>query len=136
MRNAGKARVQGMLVQKMVKQGIELIIGGRRDPQFGPIVMFGLGGIFVEILRDVSIRVCPVTRAEADEMIDEIKGSPLLHGARGTVPVDTGKLARMLVNVSKMLYENREICEFDLNPVIADAKGVLAVDVRVVSCKA
>jgi len=98
--------------------------------------MFGLGGIFVEILKDVSIRVCPVTKAEAHEMIDEIKGSPLLHGARGTVPVDTGKLAALLASVSRMLYEHPEICEFDLNPVIADSSGYLAVDVRVVACKA
>jgi len=134
MKNAGKAKVQGMLVQKMVKQGIELIVGGRKDPQFGPIILFGLGGIFVEILKDVSIRVCPVTREEAEEMIGEIKGSPLLHGARGTEHVDTEKIARLLVNVSRMLYENQEICELDLNPIIAYKDGYLAVDVRVIRC--
>ena len=135
MKNAGKARVEGMLVQRMVKQGIELIIGGRKDGQFGPLVLFGLGGIFVEILRDVSIRVCPITKDEAREMIGEIKGSQLLKGARGTVPVDTEKLAGLLVNVSRMLYENQGICELDLNPVIAYKDGYLAVDVRVIRCE-
>lgn len=134
VRNAGSARIDGMLLQRMVKDGIELIVGGRTDPQFGPLVMFGLGGIFVEVLKDVSIRVCPIAVGEAREMIGEIKGSPLLHGARGTIPVDTEKLARLLVNVSRMLSENPGICEFDLNPVIANARGYLAVDVRVISC--
>lgn len=134
MHNAGNAKVKGMLVQKMVKQGIELIVGGKKDEQFGQLILFGLGGIFVEVLKDVSVRVCPITIGEAHEMIDEIKGSPLLHGARGTIPVDTGKLAQLLVNVSKMLDENPEICELDLNPIIAYGDGYLAVDVRVIKC--
>ena len=134
MKNAGKAKVEGMLVQKMVKHGIELIVGGRKDGQFGPIILFGLGGIFVEILKDVSIRVCPIRKEEAEEMIGEIKGSPLLHGARGTEHVDTAKIAQLLVNVSRLLYENQEICELDLNPIIAYSDGYLAVDVRVIRC--
>jgi acyl-CoA synthetase (NDP forming) len=121
-----------MRVQKMVKQGIELIVGGRNDPQFGQLILFGLGGIFVEVLKDVSIRVCPIAMDEAREMISEIRGSPLLHGARGSAPVDTEKLAHLLVNVSRMLYENDEIAELDLNPVIAYGNGFLAVDVRMV----
>lgn len=135
MKNAGNAKVEGMLVQRMVKEGIELIVGGRKDPQFGPLILFGLGGIFVEILRDVSIRVCPIKMSDAEEMIDEIKGSPLLKGARGTAPVDRKKLAELLVNVSRMLYENEEICELDLNPIIAYKDGYLAVDVRVIRCE-
>jgi len=135
MRNAGKAKVEGMLVQRMVREGVELIVGGRKDPQFGPLVLFGLGGIFVEILRDVSIRVCPIKLSDAEEMIDEIRGSPLLKGARGMPPVDRKKLARLLVNVSRLLYENKEICELDLNPIIAYKDGYLAVDVRVIKCE-
>ena len=82
----------------------------------------------------MSVRVCPITIDEAREMIGEINGSPLLKGARGTVPVDTEKLAHLLVNVSKMLDENQEICELDLNPIIAYEDGYLAVDVRVIRC--
>ncbi len=134
MHNAGSAKVKGMLVQKMVKKGIELIVGGKKDEQFGQLILFGLGGIFVEVLKDVSVRVCPITIDEAREMIGEINGSPLLKGARGTVPVDTEKLAHLLVNVSKMLDENQEICELDLNPIIAYEDGYLAVDVRVIRC--
>ncbi len=134
MRNAGKARVQGMLVQKMARKGLELIVGGKKDPQFGPLILFGIGGIFVEVFRDVSLRVCPITKADALEMMDEIKGAPLLKGVRGTVPVDREKLAQLLVSVSKMLYENQGICELDLNPVIAYADGYLTVDVRVIRC--
>lgn len=134
MHNAGNAKVKGMLVQKMVRKGLELIVGGKKDEQFGPLILFGLGGIFVEVLKDVSVRVCPVSMEEAREMIGEIGGSPLLKGARGTIPVDTEKLARLLVNVSRMLYENQEICELDLNPVIAYENGYLAVDVRVIKC--
>ena len=134
VRNAAGAKVKGMLVQKMAKRGLELIVGGKKDEQFGQLILFGLGGIFVEVLKDVSVRVCPVTLAEAHEMIGEIKGSPLLHGARGTIPVDTDKLAHLLVNVSRMLYENKGICELDLNPIIAYEDGYLAVDVRVIKC--
>jgi len=136
MRNAGGARVQGVLVQKMARRGLELIVGGKKDAQFGPLVLFGLGGIFVEVFRDVSIRVCPIAKEDAYEMMDELKGAPLLKGARGTVPVDRERLAHLLVAVSKMLYENQEVCELDLNPVIAYADGYLAVDVRVIRCEA
>jgi len=134
-KNAGKARVDGMLVQKMAKKGLELIVGGKQDPQFGPLVLFGLGGIFVEVLKDVSIRVCPIEKHEALEMLDGIKGAPLLKGARGTAPVDKEMLAGLLVNTSKMLYENQWIAELDLNPVIAYADGYLAVDVRAIQVK-
>ena len=135
MKNAGKAKVDGILVQKMAKKGLELIVGGKKDAQFGPLVLFGLGGIYVEVFKDVSIRVCPITKAEAHEMMDEIKGAPLLKGVRGTVPVDREKLAHLIMSVSKMLYENQGICELDLNPIIAYADGCLAVDVRVVKCE-
>lgn len=134
MRNAGRARVEGVLVQKMVRPGTELIVGGKKDEQFGPLLLFGLGGIYVEIFRDVSIRVCPVTKAEAREMMGEIGGAAILKGARGLPSVDEKRLTELLVSISRLLYENQEICELDLNPVIAYEDGYLAVDVRAVRC--
>ncbi|VVB66572.1 Acetate--CoA ligase [ADP-forming] I subunit beta [Candidatus Gugararchaeum adminiculabundum] len=123
--------VEGVLVQKMAAKGLELIIGGKIDAQFGPLVLFGLGGIYVEVLRDVSLRICPITEDDAREMVSEIKGRALLDGARGRKPVDKLALQKMLVNVSKMLY-NEKIKELDFNPVIAYEKGCMAVDVRII----
>ena len=132
LKHAGNARVDGVLVQKMARPGVELIIGGKKDEQFGPLVLFGIGGIFVEVLKDVSMRVCPIKRSDAKEMVHEIKGFPLLTGVRGREPVDLKSLETLLVNVSHFLYENKNIGELDLNPVIAYKKGYAIVDVRVV----
>jgi len=129
--NAGQAKIDGILVQKMAKPGIELIIGGRKDEQFGPVILFGLGGIFVEIFKDFSLRLCPIDRSDALEMISEMKAYPLLTGARGRKPVDLEAIAGLLQKVSKLLWENKNIQELDLNPVIAYEKGCCAVDVRV-----
>ena len=131
MSNAGSAKVEGVLVQRMAKPGLELIVGGRRDEQFGPVVLFGLGGIFVEVFKDFSLRVCPIDRNDALEMISEMKAYPLLTGARGTKPVDIEAIADLLQKASKLLYENKHINEMDLNPVMAYEKGYCAVDVRV-----
>ena len=131
MSNAGSAKVEGVLVQRMAKPGLELIVGGRRDEQFGPVVLFGLGGIFVEVFKDFSLRVCPIDRNDALEMISEMKAYPLLTGARGTKPVDIEAIADLLQKTSKLLYENKQINEMDLNPVIAYEKGYCAVDLRV-----
>ena len=131
MSNAGSAKVEGVLVQRMAKPGLELIVGGRRDEQFGPVVLFGLGGIFVEVFKDFSLRVCPIDRNDALEMISEMKAYPLLTGARGTKPVDIEAIADLLQKASKLLYENKHINEMDLNPVIAYEKGYCAVDLRV-----
>lgn len=133
VRNAGNARMEGVLVQKMVAEGVELIVGGKADPQFGPLILFGIGGIFVEILRDVSVRVCPITPEDAEEMIREIKGFPILSGARGRKPVDLRALADLLVRTSRLLYENQNIKELDFNPVIAHPEGYEIVDVRMVT---
>ncbi|QLJ52301.1 MAG: ATP-grasp domain protein [Candidatus Fermentimicrarchaeum limneticum] len=131
MSNVGSAKVDGVLVQRMAKPGLELIVGGRRDKQFGPVVLFGLGGIFVEVFKDFSLRVCPIDRNDALEMISEMKAYQLLTGARGTKPVDIEAIVDLLQKASKLLYENKQINEMDLNPVIAYEKGYCAVDVRV-----
>jgi acetyltransferase len=128
---AGSASVEGILVQRMVPQGLEVIMGGVRDREFGPVVMFGLGGIFVEALRDVSFRVASVSRFEAHEMIREIKGYPVLRGARGHAQVDEEALADIVLRLSCLLMDQAEVSELDLNPVFAYDKGAVVADVRV-----
>jgi acyl-CoA synthetase (NDP forming) len=127
-----QARVPGVSVQKMSPPGIEVIIGMSKDAQFGPVLMFGLGGLWVEILEDVSIRVTPITRRDAGEMIREIKGYKLLTGYRGQEPVDISGLEDMLLAVSEFVEGNPIVREIDLNPVIARSDGDVAVDARVV----
>jgi acetyl-CoA synthetase (ADP-forming) len=129
--NAGGARVDGILVQRMAKPGLELIVGGRRDEQFGPVILFGLGGVFVEVFKDVSLRVCPIDKSDALEMIKEMRAYQLLTGAGGRKPVDIEAIANLLQKASKLLYENEQISEMDINPVIAYEDGYCAVDVRV-----
>jgi len=126
------ARIVGILIQEMVPQATEVIIGGIRDPQFGPAVMFGLGGIFVEIFRDVSFRIAPVSVEDALEMISEIKGYQILKGYRGATPADLDALADAIVKTSKMLLENEEIDQLDLNPVFVFEKGIKVIDARVI----
>ncbi|MEW6329068.1 MAG: acetate--CoA ligase family protein [Candidatus Micrarchaeota archaeon] len=125
------ARVDGVLVQKMARPGLELIVGGKRDEQFGPLVMFGLGGVLVEVMKDFSMRACPVGKEDALEMMGEIKARVLLEGYRGGEPADKNALAELIVKVSKLMYENNKIKELDLNPVIAHRKGYSIVDVRI-----
>ncbi len=127
-----QARVQGVTVQKMARPGIEVIIGMTKDAQFGPVLMFGLGGILVEILKDVSFRIVPITLLDAREMVREIKGYPVLQGYRGQEPVDITKLEDMLVKVSDFVEKTPEIKELDLNPVFAYKDSALAVDARIV----
>ncbi len=126
-----KAYLQGVTVQKMARPGIELIVGVSKDPQFGPVIMFGLGGIFVEVLKDVSFRIIPIERRDAQEMIREIKGYPLLQGIRGREGVKISELVNLLLKVSKFVEQNPEIEELDLNPLLAYPDGVLAVDARI-----
>jgi acyl-CoA synthetase (NDP forming) len=121
----------GIVVQAMAPRGTEVIVGAKRDPQFGPTVLFGLGGIFVEVFRDVSIRVAPVDRATAMDMIDDVRGYAVLKGARGGKPADLEALAGIIVAASRLMMEREEILELDLNPVMAYGKGALAVDARV-----
>jgi len=130
--NYSQARVQGVSVQKMAPPGVEVVIGMSKDAQFGPVLMFGLGGILVEIIEDVSLRVTPITRKDAAEMIKEIKGYRLLAGYRGQEPVDTSKLEDMLLAVSDFVEENPVVKELDLNPVLAYSDNAIAVDARVI----
>lgn len=127
-----KARVQGLSVQKMAAPGVEVIIGMSKDAQFGPVLMFGLGGVWVEILEDVSLRVIPVTRRDVREMIKEIKGYRMLTGYRDLPPVDESKLEDMLLAVADFVTQYPAVKELDLNPVIAYGDGAVAVDARVV----
>ena len=127
-----QATVQGISVQRMAQPGIEVIIGMSKDVQFGPVLMFGLGGIWVEILKDVSFRIAPLTRRDAEEMIKEIKGYPLLTGYRGQEPADVLKLEEFLLKVSDFVELNPEVKELDLNPILAYSDSAIAVDARVV----
>ncbi len=126
------AEVFGVLVQEMAPPSTEVIIGAIKDDQFGPSVMFGLGGIFVEVLKDVVFRIAPVARQEAEAMITEIKGYPVLNGYRNQPPLDTDAIADMIVNTSNLVTAHREIKELDLNPVMVYEKGAIAVDARVI----
>ena len=127
-----KARVQGVSVQKMARPGIEVIIGLSKDAQFGPVLMFGLGGILVEVLKDVSFRIVPLTRKDAEEMIREIKGYPLLQGYRGQEPADIPFLEQLIVKVSELAEQYPQIEELDLNPIFAYKDSAIAVDARIV----
>jgi acyl-CoA synthetase (NDP forming) len=127
-----EAVIQGVSVQKMARPGVEVIIGMSKDAQFGPVLMFGLGGVLVEILKDVSFRIVPLERRDAREMIREIKGYPLLEGYRGQEPVDVANLEELILKVSSFVEQHPEVAELDLNPVFAYKDGAVAVDARVV----
>jgi acyl-CoA synthetase (NDP forming) len=127
-----KAKILGISVQKMAKPGVEVIIGMTKDAQFGPVIMFGLGGILVEVLKDVSFRIVPMTKRDAAEMISEIKGYPLLKGYRGQEPANIPYLEELIVKVSDFVDKNPEIKELDLNPIFAYKDGAVAVDARVI----
>ena len=127
------AAILGVFVQEMVKGGKEVIIGMSKDVQFGPLIMFGLGGIYVEVLKDVSFRIAPLRVDDADQMIREIKAYPLLRGARGEKPADTAALRECLLRLSQLVTDNPEILELDINPLIvkAEGEGAVAADVRI-----
>jgi len=127
-----QAAIQGVSVQPMASTGTEVIVGMSKDPQFGPVLMFGLGGVLVEVLKDVSFRIVPVTKRDASEMIREIKGYPLLQGYRGQEAVDVASLEGLIVRVSEFIEQNPQIKELDLNPVFAYRDKAVAVDARIV----
>jgi acetate---CoA ligase (ADP-forming) subunit beta len=127
-----KAAIEGVSVQKMAAPGTEVIVGMTKDPQFGPVLMFGLGGVLVEILKDVSFRIVPLERQDAADMIRQIKGYRLLEGYRGYEPVKVGALEDILLKVSAFVDGHPEIKELDLNPVFAYKDGAVAVDARIV----
>lgn len=127
-----QADIRGVVVSPMAAKGLEVIIGTKIDDQFGPVIMFGLGGVMVEILKDVSFRVLPISRISAKVMIDEIKAAPILKGIRGQKSYDKKALIRLLLNCSDIIAAYPEIAEMDLNPVIVHEKGVSIVDARII----
>ena len=132
MKVTSKERVLGTLISPMVPKGQECIIGMIKDRQFGPVIMFGLGGIFVEVLKDVSFRVAPIGEEDIDEMINGIKGYKILTGIRGEKPKDIGAIKDILSKLSQIAIDNPEIEEIDLNPVIVHEKGASIVDSRII----
>ncbi len=128
------ARILGVTLSQYVPQGTEVIIGGLKDPTFGPVVMFGLGGIWVEVLKDVSFRLAPLERVDAEEMIQEIKGFPVLQGLRGKPKADLSALVDMLLRAGRLLSDFPEIAEMDINPIFVfeEGKGAKAVDARII----
>lgn len=125
------ARIEGVLIVPMATGGVEVIAGMVRDPQFGPATMFGLGGIFVEILQDVAFEIAPVSRQEAERMVKSIKGYPLLAGARGSKPCDLESLYAVITGLGRLALELDEVKEIDLNPVLAGPDGARALDARI-----
>ena len=130
------ARVDGWLIEEMAPAGQEVVVGAVRDPNFGPLVMVGLGGIFVEILADVAFRICPITRLDAAEMLDELKGVALLDGARGRVRASREAIIDVLLKIGGenglLMQHAEDFKEADINPLIVSANGAVAVDARFV----
>lgn len=126
------ARIVGVLVQEMAPASTEVIVGAIKDPQFGQTIMFGLGGIFVEILKDVAFRIAPLTREEAEEMIKEIKAYPVLKGYRNMPPADIQTIIEIILNTSRLVIDHPEILELDLNPIMVYEKGAKTVDARII----
>ena len=128
---APNADVQGVSVQPMAEAGAEVILGITQDQQFGPVLMFGLGGVFVEVLKDVAFRIVPLEPRDASEMVREIQGFPVLEGFRGTPAANLDAIESMLLQLSEFAEANPEIAELDLNPVFARPDGAVAVDARI-----
>jgi len=133
MKRFDNVRISGVLVEKMVKSGLELIIGTNIDSTFGPVILFGVGGVLVEAIKDVVFRMCPTTKKQALIAIDEIKARVLLEGFRGIPKVDKDKLADIIVKLSELAWENRDyITEMDINPIISNEDGLFPVDARII----
>jgi acyl-CoA synthetase (NDP forming) len=126
------ANIVGVLVQEMAPQSTEVIVGAIKDPQFGQTLMFGLGGIFVELLNDVTFKVAPITREDAHEMVIKVKAYPLLKGYRNTPPADIDAIISVLLNTSKLVMDYPEIKELDLNPIMVYENGAKTVDARII----
>jgi acetyltransferase len=125
------ADIRGVLVCPMAEPGLEVIIGTKIDDQFGPVIMFGIGGIMVEVLKDVSFRVLPISSVSAKKMMEEIRSAPILDGVRGNPPYDKKTLRRLLVLCSDLVEAYPEIQEMDLNPIVVYNKGARVVDARI-----
>lgn len=123
------AALKGVSVQEMLKPGVEIIIGAHNDPTFGPVIMAGLGGIFVEVFKDIAFKVAPLTRVDAEDLLNQLKGDAILQGARGKAPVDREAIIDVLLKVSRLMTEQKHLIqELDINPIIAYEKGVKAAD--------
>jgi acetyl-CoA synthetase (ADP-forming) len=131
-KNAPKAAIEGFFIQEMLSSDREVIVGGKYDPTFGQTIAFGLGGVFVEVFEDISFRVIPITQEDAIDMIKEIKAFKILKGYRGQKPVDFKSLVDILLKTSKMLEENPEIKELDINPIFTLPDKAVAVDARII----
>jgi len=131
-RKAPSAKIKGVLVEKMMQSSIEVIVGGVRDSQFGPCIMFGMGGIFTEVYGDVAFRVAPIDRIDALDLVREMKGSKILEGIIGKPPSDIDSIINLLINASDLMMEHDKIIQFDLNPVIVYPDGVYVVDSRII----
>jgi acetyl-CoA synthetase (ADP-forming) len=127
-----KVEIIGVLVQEMIPLSTEIIVGSVKDPQFGPTLMFGLGGIFVEILKDVTFRIAPITEHDALKMISEIKAYPLLRGYRNTPPIDVDIIVKILLKTSQLVMDHQEIQELDLNPIMIYKNEAKVVDARII----
>ena len=126
------AQIDGILIQEMAPSSTEVIVGCIKDAQFGPTLMFGFGGTFVEVMKDVSFRIAPIDEADAREMMTEVKAYPILQGCRGQPPADIETLTKILLNVSKLVIDYPEIRELDLNPIMVYEKGAKTVDARII----
>ena len=140
MENANKVspppRINGVLVQPMVPQGTEIMVGAKVDPLFGPMVVVGLGGILVELLKDTTVGLAPVTHDEARKMLTGLKGAAALHGFRNSEPVDLEALADLVGRVSEFIADHREtVAEIDVNPLICSGAQILAVDALIYKSK-
>jgi len=127
-----RAKIKGIVVQEMVPISTEVIVGATKDSQFGPALMFGLGGIFVEVLKDVTFRIAPINEQDAREMITEVKAYPILRGYRNQPPADINAITQILVNTSRLVMDIQEIKELDLNPIMVYEKGAKTVDARII----
>ncbi len=126
------ARIEGVAVQAMAPAGVEVIVGVSKDPQFGHVIMFGLGGVLVEVLKDVAFRIVPLETRDARQIVREIKGYPVLEGVRGQPPADVAALESLILKLSEFVEANPQVEELDLNPVFVYSDGVIAVDARIV----
>jgi acetyl-CoA synthetase (ADP-forming) len=131
-KNKPEAQIKGQVVAKMAGEGVETIVGLKRDEVLGPVVMFGMGGVFVEVYQDVTFRLCPVGEEEVEEMLSEVKGYQLLGGFRGRAKADTDALKKVILAVCALGTENPEVGAVDLNPVLVNGEGALALDTRII----
>jgi acetyltransferase len=128
------ATIWGVLVQEMVRKGREILVGVNRDPQFGPLVAFGMGGIYVEVLKDLAFRIAPITKQAVQEQVREIRSFPLLSGVRGELPADIAAAEEVVLRVSQLVTEFPEIVEMDINPLVIhnQGEGAIVLDARII----